>query len=67
LQTPEKIIAAYDKDRVAKQAEEREEMVAKETKLTAEEMLKVREKELEERKKKQVRYFPRTPRHPSFP
>lgn len=39
---------------MSKQAEEREEMVLKETKLTAEEMLKVRERELEEKRRRQV-------------
>lgn len=38
-----------------RQAEEREKELDKEVKLTAAEMLKLREKELEEKKKKQVR------------
>lgn len=54
-QDPLKDILEYDKDRVVKQAEEREKELDKEVKLTAAEMLKLREKELEEQKKQQVR------------
>uniref|UniRef100_A0A0K3CB28 Uncharacterized protein n=1 Tax=Rhodotorula toruloides TaxID=5286 RepID=A0A0K3CB28_RHOTO len=53
VQDPLKDILEYDKDRVVKQAEEREKELDKEVKLTAAEMLKLREKELEEQKKQQ--------------
>ncbi|GJN93635.1 hypothetical protein Rhopal_006692-T1 [Rhodotorula paludigena] len=46
-------IAAYNKERVIKQAEEREKEAEKEVKLTAAEMLKLREKKLEDKKKAQ--------------
>ncbi|GAA5874081.1 hypothetical protein JCM8547_004822 [Rhodosporidiobolus lusitaniae] len=52
-QTPDKAIAAFDKDRVKDEAKEREEAVGKEVKLTAAEMVKAQERELAEKKKKQ--------------
>ncbi|BGO94455.1 hypothetical protein JCM10020v2_006158 [Rhodotorula toruloides] len=53
VEDPLKEILEYDKNRVVRQAEEREKELDKEVKLTAAEMLKLREKELEEKKKKQ--------------
>ncbi|GAA5895778.1 hypothetical protein JCM6882_001379 [Rhodosporidiobolus microsporus] len=50
---PTTAIVKYDKDRAANEAKEREEAVGKEVKLTALEMIKVQEKELEEKRKKQ--------------
>ncbi|BGP19270.1 hypothetical protein JCM10213v2_007357 [Rhodosporidiobolus nylandii] len=49
----EQLIATFDKDKVANQAADRGEAQAKEVKLTAVEMLKVQEKELEEKRKRQ--------------
>lgn len=49
---PAAALAKHDKDRVANEAKEREAFVGKETKLTAQEMLKAQERELEEKKKK---------------
>ncbi|BGP34620.1 hypothetical protein JCM10296v2_006442 [Rhodotorula toruloides] len=56
VQDPLKDILEYDKERVVKQAEERENELDKEVKLTAAEMLKLREKELEEKKQQQYKH-----------
>jgi len=57
-QTPERRIALFDKTRAAKQVEEREKEVGKEVELSALEMLALKEKELEEKHKEQVRPCP---------
>ncbi|GAA5821652.1 hypothetical protein JCM11251_000953 [Rhodosporidiobolus azoricus] len=49
---PSVAIAAFNAAAIANQAREREGFVGKETKLTAQEMLKIQEKELEDNKKK---------------
>ncbi|GAA5989003.1 hypothetical protein JCM11641_001111 [Rhodosporidiobolus odoratus] len=51
--TPEQLIAAHDQERATNEAGEREKATEKEIQMTAMEMLKAQEKELQEKKKKQ--------------
>ncbi|BGP26950.1 hypothetical protein JCM10295v2_005912 [Rhodotorula toruloides] len=53
VQDPLKDILEYDEERVVTQGDQREKELEKEVQLTAAEMLKLREKELEEKKKRQ--------------
>ncbi|GAA5895761.1 hypothetical protein JCM8208_005080 [Rhodotorula glutinis] len=55
--TPDKLIALYDKTRALKQVEEREKEIGKEVKLSALEMLAIREKELDEKKREQEKHL----------
>ncbi|GAA6010952.1 hypothetical protein JCM10207_004010 [Rhodosporidiobolus poonsookiae] len=50
---PSKLIPVYDKERAVKHAEEREKETSMEIKLTAQEMLKAQERELQEKKQQQ--------------
>ncbi|GAA5843245.1 hypothetical protein JCM9279_002035 [Rhodotorula babjevae] len=55
--TSDKRIALYDKTRALKYVEEREKHVDKEVKLSALEMLAIREKDLDEKKKEQEKHL----------
>ncbi|KPV73854.1 uncharacterized protein RHOBADRAFT_54448 [Rhodotorula graminis WP1] len=55
--TPDKRIALHDKAHASKHVEEREKVVGKEIKWSALEMLAIREKELDEKKKEQEKHL----------